>query len=197
MVPTTNSGRRGSNGKQQVAEGERAAARNGSHRVSARAKAAPKRGRKAAAGPGLVVERRWTTDGVDPFDAVEWDYRTAAITGEKGETVFEQRDVEVPRFWSQLATNVVVSKYFRGHLGDPAREHSVKQLIGRVVGTISGWGREQGYFASDADADAFRDELCHILLHQKASFNSPVWFNVGLPDNPRPQASACFINSVQ
>jgi len=161
------------------------------------AKGSARRGRKPAAGPGLVVERRWTTAGVDPFDQVEWDYRTAAITGEKGETVFEQRDVEAPRFWSQLASNVVVSKYFRGHLGDPAREHSVKQLIGRVVRTIGGWGREQGYFASDDDADAFQDELCHILLHQKAAFNSPVWFNVGLPDNPRPQASACFINSVE
>jgi ribonucleoside-diphosphate reductase alpha chain len=203
MVPTTNPGRRSSNGKQQAAEGEGAAGRNGSHRAKARGKGASapkppaKRGRKAAAGPGLVVERRWTVAGVDPFDAVEWDYRTAAITGEKGETVFEQRDVEVPRFWSQLATNVVVSKYFRGHLGDPAREHSVKQLIGRVVGTISGWGREQGYFASEADADSFRDELCHMLLHQKAAFNSPVWFNVGLPDKPRPQCSACFINSVE
>jgi adenosylcobalamin-dependent ribonucleoside-diphosphate reductase len=145
---------------------------------------------------GLVIERWWTKAGVDPFDTVEWELRTAAITGERGEVIFEQRDVEVPRFWSQLATNVVTSKYFRGPMGDPSRERSVRQLIGRVVRTIVGWGREGGYFATETDADAFRDELTHLLLHQKASFNSPVWFNLGVP-GARPQASACFINSVE
>jgi ribonucleoside-diphosphate reductase alpha chain len=144
---------------------------------------------------GLVIERWWTTAGVDPFDEVEWELRTAAITGERGEVIFEQRDLEIPRFWSQLATNVVASKYFRGPLGDPSREHSVRQLIGRVVRTIAGWGRQGGYFATEADADAFQDELTHLMLHQKASFNSPVWFNIGV-EGAKPQGSACFINSV-
>src|SRR5438876_5148542 len=101
----------------------------------------------------------------------------------------------MPKFWSQMATNVVVSKYFRGHVGTPDRESSVRQLIGRVVRTIAQWGREGGYFASVEDGDTFRDELTHILLYQMASFNSPVWFNVGV--EPRPQCSACFINSVE
>src|SRR5688500_10645780 len=100
----------------------------------------------------------------------------------------------MPKFWSQMATNVVVSKYFRGHIGTPDRESSVRQLIGRVVRTMTQWGREGGYFASEADGDAFRDELTHILLYQMAAFNSPVWFNVGIEE--RPQCSACFINSV-
>ncbi|MCZ6670319.1 MAG: vitamin B12-dependent ribonucleotide reductase, partial [Acidobacteria bacterium] len=114
---------------------------------------------------------------------------------EKGEVVFEQHDVEVPSFWSQLATNVVVSKYFRGQLDTPERERSVKQLIGRVAGTITRWGREGGYFRTEKDVEAFGAELTHLLLHQKASFNSPVWFNCGV--EPHPQCSACFINSVE
>lgn len=154
------------------------------------------KGKGAATPRGLRVERFWTRRGVSPYDEVTWELRTAVITGEGGEVVFEQKDVEVPASWSQLATNVVVSKYFRGHLGDPARERSVKQLIRRVAETMTGWGRAGGTFASEADADAFHDELTFLLLNQYASFNSPVWFNVGLPDNPKPQCSACFINSV-
>ncbi len=146
-------------------------------------------------GKGLRFKRYFTQAGVDPFDQVEWEKRTAVITGERGEVVFEQKDVEVPRSWSQLATNVVVSKYFRGQVGTPERETSVRQVIGRVVDTISRWGREMRYFASEEDADAFRDELKYLLLHQYAAFNSPVWFNVGI--EPRPQCSACFIVSVE
>src|SRR5881392_2201697 len=108
---------------------------------------------------GLSFRRYFTRPDVDPFSMVEWDMRSAVISGEKGEVVFEQKDVEIPRHWSQLATSVVVSKYFRGPLGSPEREHSVRQLIGRVVRTIHGWGERQGYFASRADADAFAAEL--------------------------------------
>ncbi|MCL4848363.1 MAG: vitamin B12-dependent ribonucleotide reductase [Acidobacteria bacterium] len=143
---------------------------------------------------GLDHARYFTREGVDPFDEIDWDLRHAVIGNERGEKVFEQRDVEVPRFWSQQATNIVVSKYFRGTLGTPERERSVKQLIGRVVDTISGWALAQKYFASDDDLQAFSDELKHLLVYQKAAFNSPVWFNVGI--EPHPQCSACFINSV-
>jgi len=143
---------------------------------------------------GLQIERRFTKPGVHPFDEVEWELRTAAITNEKGEVVFEQTDVEIPKNWSQMATNVVVSKYFRGQIGKPERERSVKQLIGRVVDTITGWGREQGYFASPDDAEAFEHELAYLLVTQRMAFNSPVWFNVGVEE--RPQGSACFINSI-
>src|SRR4029450_8327759 len=139
----------------------------------------------------------WTRPGRSPYDEVEWDLRTAVISGEKGEVVFEQKDVEIPKFWSQLAPNVVVSKYFRGHLGDPRRERSVRQLISRVADTMTGWGREGGYFATEADAQAFGDELTYLLLNQYAAFNSPVWFHVVLPGKPKPQCSACFINSVR
>ncbi len=138
---------------------------------------------------GLKVPRRWTRATVDPFDEVEWELRTATIGNEKGEIVFEQRDVDVPKSWSQLATNVVVSKYFRGTLNTPQRERSVRQLIGRVANTIADWGQRDGYFATPEDGEAFRAELDHILLNQYASFNSPVWFNVGV--EPRPQCSAC------
>ncbi|MGA3183927.1 MAG: vitamin B12-dependent ribonucleotide reductase [Candidatus Dormibacteria bacterium] len=144
---------------------------------------------------GLRIERRFTKAGIHPYDEVSWEQRTASIANEKGELVFEQKDCEVPTFWSQMATNVVVSKYFRGPLGTPRREVSVRQMISRVVDTITGWGREGGYFATDADAEAFSDELCHLILHQKMSFNSPVWFNLGVPGRT-PQASACFIQSV-
>ena len=147
-------------------------------------------------GRGLTVERRFTTPGVHPFDEVQWERRAAVISNEKGEVVFEQKDCEVPVAWSQMATNVVVSKYYRGQLGTPRRETSVRQVISRVCDTIAQWGREGGYFASEADAQAFQDELTHLVLHQKMSFNSPVWFNVGVPGT-RPQASACFINSVE
>src|SRR5213594_4828019 len=143
---------------------------------------------------GLTVARRFVSAGTDPYETVEWEIRSAVISSESGEVVFEQRDVEVPKPWSQLATNVVVSKYFRGPLGTPARERSVRQLVGRVVNTIGSWGAEQGYFATPDDARAFTDELTHLLLHQKLSFNSPVWFNVGV--EAKPQCSACFILSV-
>src|SRR5688572_9673731 len=144
---------------------------------------------------GLEFERYFTRDGVDPFDEVEWELRSALIANERGELVFEQRDVEFPKSWSQQATNIVVSKYFRGLLGAPEREHSVKQLVGRVVDTITRWAREQGYFASEDDLLAFSDDLKHLLVYQKGSFNSPVWFNCGF--EKAPQCSACFINSVQ
>ncbi len=144
---------------------------------------------------GLTFERRWTKPGVHPYDELTWAIRTASIGNESGKVVFEQPDVEVPESWSQLATNVVVSKYFRGHLGTPERERSVKQLISRVVDTISGWARDGHYFATEEDLEAFRAELTHLILHQKMAFNSPVWFNVGV--EPHPQCSACFINSVE
>ena len=144
---------------------------------------------------GLSIARYFTRPGIDPFDEIEWEQRNAVISNEKGEIVFEQKDVEIPKVWSQTATNVVASKYFRGTLGTEERERSVKQLIGRVVRTVGGWGRGQGYFASEADAQAFEQELKHLLVYQKMSFNSPVWFNVGI--EARPQCSACFINSVQ
>ncbi|HZD39212.1 MAG TPA: vitamin B12-dependent ribonucleotide reductase, partial [Terriglobales bacterium] len=143
---------------------------------------------------GLRVTRFFTHPGLDPYDEVEWELRVASITNEKGKVVFEQANVEIPKSWSLMATNVVVSKYFRGALGSPQREHSVRQMIGRVADTITHWGRNDGYFASEEDAQTFHDELTHILVHQKASFNSPVWFNCGIEE--KPQCSACFILSV-
>lgn len=127
---------------------------------------------------------------------MEWEHRTAAITGEKGQVIFEQKDVEVPRSWSQLAINVVAQKYFRGGPGSPERETSVRQIIDRVVTTLARWGREGGYFAGDEDAANWSEELRYLLVAQHASFNSPVWFNIGVPGRQQ-QASACFINSVQ
>src|SRR5499425_2665751 len=143
---------------------------------------------------GLKVERYFTRAGISPYDEIEWEQRSASISNEKGNVVFEQSNVEIPKAWSQMATNVVVSKYFRGPLGSPQREHSVRQMIGRVVDTITGWGSKDGYFAAEEDALAFADELTHILVHQKACFNSPVWFNCGIEE--KPQCSACFILSV-
>jgi len=172
-------------------------ATRGAADVEGRARS-PRRSRRSgrAQSGGLVFARVNTTPGVHPYDEVEWELRTATISGEGGEKVFEQRDVEIPSFWSQQATKVVVSKYFRGHLDDCTRERSVKQLISRVADTISQWGREGGYFADEDAADSFQSELTYLLLHQHMAFNSPVWFNVGLSDNPKPQCSACFINSV-
>jgi ribonucleoside-diphosphate reductase alpha chain len=144
---------------------------------------------------GLNFERRFTRPGHDPLDEIEWETRNALIANERGETVFEQREVEIPKDWSMTATNVVVSKYFRGNLGTPDRESSVRQLVSRVADTITAWGDRGGYFASAEDRDAFHDELTHLVLHQKMAFNSPVWFNVGVVD--KPQCSACFINSVE
>src|SRR5947199_699019 len=143
---------------------------------------------------GLKVARYFTREGVNPYDEIEWELRAASIINERGKVVFEQSNVEIPKAWSQMATNVVVSKYFRGPLGIPEREYSVRQMIGRVVDTITGWGLKDGYFAAEEDARAFADELTHILVHQKACFNSPVWFNCGIEE--RPQCSACFILSV-
>jgi ribonucleoside-diphosphate reductase alpha chain len=143
---------------------------------------------------GLRIDRRFTTEGVHPYDEIAWETRDAII-GDPAAPAFEQRDVEFPESWSQNATNIVAQKYFRGPLGSPERERSVRQMISRVAGTIAAWGREGGYFASPADADAFEAELTHILLHQKAAFNSPVWFNVGFEEHP--QCSACFILSVE
>jgi ribonucleoside-diphosphate reductase alpha chain len=157
----------------------------------------PPRAKAKAAGPapGLTCPRFFTEAGVDPFDEIDWELRAAVIGNERGEVVFEQRDVEIPKFWSQQATNIVVSKYFRGTLGAPERERSVKQLIGRVVTTITEWARSNKYFATEDDLQAFSDDLKHILVYQKAAFNSPVWFNCGF--EKAPQCSACFINSVQ
>jgi len=143
---------------------------------------------------GLSIERKYSTAGVHPFDQIEWEIRDAVI-GNPESPAFEQRGVEFPKSWSQNATNIVAQKYFRGKMGSPERESSVKQMIGRVAGTISNWGRELGYFASEEDADAFEMELTAILLNQKAAFNSPVWFNVGFEEHP--QCSACFILSVE
>jgi ribonucleoside-diphosphate reductase alpha chain len=145
--------------------------------------------------PGLEFPRYFTLPGVDPFDEVEWEVRCAVIGNEKGKVVFEQRDVEIPKTWSQQATNIVVSKYFRGQIGAPERERSVRQLIGRVVDTITSWARAQKYFASEDALLSFSHELKHLLVYQKAAFNSPVWFNCGF--EKAPQCSACFINSVQ
>ncbi|HUM01261.1 MAG TPA: vitamin B12-dependent ribonucleotide reductase [Thermoanaerobaculia bacterium] len=153
--------------------------------------------RTPAAGTGLtgLTFRRLYTDGVtSPFDAIEWELRTAAITNEKGEVFFEQKDVEVPKSWSMTATNIVAQKYFHGRAGTPQRERSVRQLVSRVADAITGWGWKKGTFRTAADRDVFFDELTHILVQQIASFNSPVWFNVGV--EPKPQASACFINAV-
>jgi ribonucleoside-diphosphate reductase alpha chain len=140
--------------------------------------------------------QRWFTDGkIAPFDKVEWERRTALIGNEKGQVIFRQENVEVPKGWSQTATNIVASKYFHGKPNTIERETSVRQLIGRVVDTIVRWGDEGGYFATPESRNAFRDELAHLLVEQKMAFNSPVWFNVGV--QAKPQCSACFINSVQ
>ena len=172
---------------------------------------------------GITLERLFTKPGVHPFDEFEWELRTASIQNEKGQVIFEQRNVEVPSDWSQTATNIVASKYFHGKLGTPERESSVRQLISRVADTIAQWGVEDNYFRTEEDAKNFHDELVHLLVRQKASFNSPVWFNCGLWHKyhrnsaasgwywdaatggvkketeayRHPQCSACFINSVQ
>jgi ribonucleoside-diphosphate reductase alpha chain len=144
---------------------------------------------------GLKFQRYFTKPGVHPFDQIEWEIRTATISNEKGEKIFEQKDVEFPKSWSMTATNVVTSKYFHGTLGTPNREHSVKQLVERVALSYLKWGLKCEYFASEEDAGVFYDELVYLLVNQYMAFNSPVWFNVGVEE--RPQCSACFINSVQ
>jgi ribonucleotide reductase alpha subunit len=142
---------------------------------------------------GLGVRRFFTIPGRDPFDEIDWETRDALIPGKDG-AVFEQKNVEFPKFWSQTATNIVSQKYFRGRMSSPEREQSVKQMIGRVVSTIGAWGREGNYFADEAEAETFEAELKAILVNQYAAFNSPVWFNVGFEE--RPQCSACFILSI-
>jgi ribonucleoside-diphosphate reductase alpha chain len=149
---------------------------------------------ETAPGQALQIRRLLSSPGTHPFESVEWELREARI-GHGDRVAFEQRDVEFPKTWSQNATNIVAQKYFRGQLGSPERESSVKQMIGRVAGTITGWGRAAGYFAAEEDATTFNHELTHILLHQMAAFNSPVWFNVGFEEHP--QCSACFILSVE
>src|SRR5215207_5801640 len=140
------------------------------------------------------VKRYFTIPGRDPFDEIEWEIRDAYIPG-KDKPVFEQKGVEFPRFWSQTATNIVAQKYFRGRMSSPERESSVRQMIGRVVETIGRWGREGGYFADKEEAETFEAELKALLVNQLASFNSPVWFNVGFEE--KPQCSACFILSIE
>jgi ribonucleoside-diphosphate reductase alpha chain len=144
---------------------------------------------------GLEFQRRFTDGKTAPFDTVEWERRTALIGNDKGQVIFRQENVEVPKFWSQTATNIVTSKYFHGKPNSAERETSVRQLISRVANTIVRWGDEGGYFATPEAREAFRDELTHLLVEQKMAFNSPVWFNVGI--QAKPQCSACFINSVQ
>ncbi len=146
---------------------------------------------------GLTFERFFTREGVHPFEEIGWETRDAIIPNYKeGGNAFEQRDVEFPIGWSQNATNIVAQKYFRGTLGTPERESSVRQLVSRVVDTITGWGTKNAYFASDEDAKVFADELTHLLVNQRAAFNSPVWFNVGVANTPQ-QCSACFILAVE
>ncbi|HEY6875258.1 MAG TPA: vitamin B12-dependent ribonucleotide reductase [Candidatus Dormibacteraeota bacterium] len=163
-----------------VAEVAAGARRNGNHKPKV----------------GLKFERYFTPPGGHAYDLIEWERRTAAITSEKGQVIFEQKDVEVPRTWSQLAINVVAQKYFRGAPGSPERETSVRQIVDRVVDTLAAWGREGGYFATEEDAANWAEELRYLLVTQHASFNSPVWFNIGVPGRAQ-QGSACFINSVE
>src|SRR5215472_7542489 len=178
---------------------------------------------ESAAKRGITVRRFFAKLGVHPFDEIEWELRTASIQNEKGQTIFEQRNVEVPKDWSMTATNIVASKYFHGKLTSAERESSVRQLVSRVADTIVRWGVEGSYFRTEEDASNFRDELTHLLVRQKAAFNSPVWFNCGLWQKygcrlaghgwywdrasesvkqeteayRHPQCSACFINSVE
>ncbi|HXB62280.1 MAG TPA: hypothetical protein VNU94_05470, partial [Acidobacteriaceae bacterium] len=172
--------------------------------------------------PGLTFNRFFTKPGVSPYDEIVWEKRDAVIQDFKGKTIFEQKDVEVPADWSMTATNIVASKYLHGQVGTPQREKGVRDLVSRVAESMRDWGLEAGYFASPEDAEIFHAELAHLLLTQKAAFNSPVWFNVGCdrlePNSDaqnwhwnahscavefsvtgyrKPQCSACFINSVQ
>src|SRR5207248_4531483 len=145
-------------------------------------------------GEGLSVKRFFTTPGRHPFELVEWELRDARI-GHGDKISFEQRDVEFPVSWSQNATNIVAQKYFRGQLGSPEREQSLRQVIDRVAAAITAWGVKDGYFVDKDEAAAFSDELKHLVVHRKAAFNSPVWFNIGVKGEPN-QASACFILHV-
>ncbi len=187
--------------------------------LSARVKDLPLQAKPIRDRRGVTFPRHFTARleaGKTPYDEIQWELRTASIGNDKGAIIFEQRDVETPADWSQTATNIVVSKYFHGKVGSPERERSVAQLVHRVVDTIADWGKSQGYFATSEDGENFRHELAHLMLTQKACFNSPVWFNVGVKEargygwyydfdsegirklskESRPQCSACFINSV-
>src|SRR5579884_4284412 len=145
---------------------------------------------------GIGIRRHFTTPGVDPYDEVVWERRDARITNFRdGSVAFEQLGVEVPAPWSVNATNILAQKYFRGTLGTAERESSLRQVVDRVVDTITAWGVKDGYFLDDDEAEAFRDELTYLVIHQKAAFNSPVWFNIGVKGVPQ-QGSACFILSV-
>src|SRR5437588_3597599 len=145
---------------------------------------------------GIGIRRHFTSPDVDPYDEVLWERRDARITNFRDGTVaFEQTGVEFPVSWSQNATNIVAQKYFRGQLGSIERENSLRQVIDRVVNSITAWGRKDGYFVDQAEAEAFNAELKHLVVHQKAAFNSPVWFNIGVKGEPQ-QASACFILHV-
>jgi ribonucleoside-diphosphate reductase alpha chain len=145
---------------------------------------------------GIGIRRRFTTAGTDPYDTVEWERRDSRIPNFKdGGDAFFQSDVEFPTTWSQNDTNIVAQKYFRGTLGTPERETSLRQVIDRVADTVTNWGTRDGYFVDDAEAEAFRDELKYVLVHQRAAFNSPVWFNIGVKGVPQ-QGSACFILAV-
>ncbi|MDP7134509.1 MAG: vitamin B12-dependent ribonucleotide reductase, partial [Planctomycetota bacterium] len=144
---------------------------------------------------GWHIARHFTKSGIHPYDEIEWAERDACITNFKGEKVFEQQGIEVPEAWSENATNIVASKYFAGPKDSPERERSARQLIDRVVKTTRQWGEADGYFKTAEEADVFEHELTYILIHQMAAFNSPVWFNLGVDENP--QVSACFINSVE
>ncbi|MEI8104335.1 MAG: vitamin B12-dependent ribonucleotide reductase [Actinomycetes bacterium] len=145
-------------------------------------------------GANLAVRRYFTIPGRDPFDEIDWEIRDAFIPG-KEKAAFDQKGVEFPKFWSQTATNIVAQKYFRGRMSSPEREHSVRQMIGRIISTVGRWGRDGGYFATEDEAQTFEDELKAILVNQLAAFNSPVWFNVGFEE--KPQCSACFILSIE
>ena len=188
--------------------------------LSARVKDLPLQPKPPSDRRGVKFARYFTSrleSGKTPYDDIQWELRTATIGNDKGAVIFEQRDVEVPADWSQTATNIVASKYFHGKMGAPDRERSVAQLVHRVVDTIADWGHSQGYFRSAEDGENFRNELAHLMLKQKACFNSPVWFNVGVKEargygwyyesendevrrltgaEQHPQCSACFINSV-
>ncbi len=156
--------------------------------MSHKQRLAPENNGAPVYGKGISVARYFTKPNVHPFDAISWELRTASIKNEKGEVIFEQTGIETPSTWSQTAVNIVAQKYFRGQVGKPDRESSMKQLISRVATTIANWGRKDGYFLTVEDAQAFEDELTHILINQMAAFNSPVWFNVGV--HPHPQCSA-------
>ena len=144
---------------------------------------------------GLTIRRYFTKPGVHPFDEITWELRTAVISNEKGEKIFEQKNVEIPKTWSMTATNVVVSKYFHGLIGTPERETSIRQLVDRVAKTTTKWGREGSYFATEEDAEIFYHELSYLLVNQYMAFNSPVWFNVGVEERPQCSAWIRFLNS--